>query len=92
MGFERVGGYRHVVTPDLLEQPVARHRLLIGAEEMLYDGCFFLRERNLVGSVINQKLLAWLESVRSDLERRIIGMLELTQLRADAGKKHCNVT
>ncbi len=88
MRLERVRGDAGIVTPDLLQQGLARDRTLPGAIEITQDRRLLLGEANLVALRIEQDLRARPERVRPDGEDRVLARFMLTQLRADARQQH----
>ena len=81
MGFQRMGGDRAVVAPDLVQQHLPRHRLAAGAVEEFQDRAFLVGQPDLaVAGRLQQQLGAGAEHVGPDGEDRILGIVEDPEL------------
>src|SRR5271155_2411743 len=88
MRFKRVGGHSRIVAPNLLQQRLARNRLLTGAVEIAQDRGFLLGQADFAALVAEQEFGAWPKRIRSDREDRVIARLVLTKLGANAREQH----
>src|SRR5215218_252515 len=88
VGLERVGGDAGIVSPDLLQQCLARHRPLPGAIEITQDRGFLFGQADLAALGTHQQLRARPERVGTDGEDRILARLMLAKLRTDARQQH----
>src|SRR6516164_3910558 len=85
---ERVRGDTGIVTPDLLQQRLARYRALTGAVEIAQDRRFLSREPDFIALLIEQDLRTGLERVRPDREHGVLARFMLPQLGTDAREQH----
>src|SRR5215831_2235342 len=85
---QRVRGDARVIAPYLLQQHVARHDLLASAIEILEDGGLLLRKSDFGAFLVNQHLRCRLERVVANGEHRVLALLVLAQLRANARQQH----
>src|SRR5262245_19727212 len=88
VGFQGMGGDAGIVAPDLLQERLARHRLLSGAVEIAQDLRLLLGEADLAAPGMEQHLRTRPERERPDREDGIFARLVLAQLRADAREQH----
>ena len=84
VGLKRVGGDAGIVAPNLVQQRLARDHAIAGPVEILEDPGLHLGQPNLVAPFGEQELGGRLECVGSDGKNRVLALLVLTQLRADA--------
>ena len=88
MRLQRVGRDAGIVAPHLLQQRLARHRLLPGAVEIAQDRGFLLGQPDLAALGAQQQLGARPERVGADGEDGVFARLVLAKLRADARQQH----
>src|SRR5262245_13867083 len=88
MRLQGMGGDAGIVPPDLLQQSLARYRVLPGAIEIAQDGGFLLGEPDLVSFRIEQNLRAGAKGIGPDGEYCILARLVLAQLGADARQEN----
>ena len=88
MRLQRVRGHVGVIAPDVLEQRLARDRLLFGAMEVAQDRGFFLGQPQFDALLVDKVLRSGPKGVRADLKLRVLARFILPKLRADAGKQH----
>ena len=91
MRLQSMRGDAGVVAPDLMQQHVAGHDPLTGAIEIFEDRGFLLGQPDLAAAAIDQQFGRRLEGVRSDGEDRILALLVLPELRADAREQHAEL-
>ena len=88
VGLERVGRHAGVVAPDLVQQDLARHRLVADAVEVLQDRGLLLGQVDAAAVLAHQHLGGRLEAVGADRQHDVVAELELAQLGAQAGHQH----
>ena len=76
VGLERVGGDAGVVAPDLGEQLLAADRLGTGAQQILQDRGFLVRQADALSALVEQGLLGRAELVGADAENRVLGLFD----------------
>ena len=84
MGFERMCRDRGIVSPNLLEQLVARNRLAACAVEKFQNIGFFFRQPDFPVGLVGQKFHAGLEFIRADLEDGVLALFEIAHMGTHA--------
>ena len=86
MGFERVRRHAGIVTPDLAEQGGAADRAIAGVVEIFEDRGFLFGQPHLLAPArIGHQLGAGLKRIGADREHRVVAVLALPQMGAQAG-------
>mgnify|MGYP007071085291 CR=1 FL=1 len=88
MRFERVCGDPGVIAPDIVQQHVASDDLVAGAQQELDDRRFLLGQPDLAVVLAHEQFRRRLEGVGPDLEHRVLAVLVLAQVGADARQQH----
>ena len=72
MGFKRMGCDASLITPNLMQQHIARDNGITRVQQEFENGRFLLRQPYLAVAIRLQKLAAGVERIGPDAEDRIV--------------------
>src|SRR5580658_2892042 len=85
---QRVRSHARIITPDLLQQRLARYRPLAGAIKIAKDRGLLLRQTDFIALGVEQDLRTRPKRVWADDEDRVLARFMLAKLRPDARQQH----